>query len=54
MLDPLLFLIYINDIDRAVDNIKLSGKFADDTEIGHIIHSQRDNLDMQRDNLADW
>ena len=34
VLGPLLFLIFINDIDEAVSTIEIIRKFADDTKIG--------------------
>ncbi len=46
MLGPVLFIIYINDIDRGLNNF--IAKFADDTKIGNSVLSDRDrqNLSM--------
>jgi len=56
VLGPLLFIIFINDIDDAVDTITIIKKFADDTKIGQIITRRDDSLNLQRalDNLTDW
>ncbi len=54
VLGPLLFIIYINDLDTEI-NSRLS-KFADDTKIGRAIHSDDDANALQRDldNLCEW
>ncbi len=43
---PVLFIIYINDIDRGLNNF--IAKLADDTKIGNSVISDRDrqNLSM--------
>ena len=35
VLGPLLFVIFINDIDDCAENIDILLKFADDTKLGH-------------------
>ena len=54
VLGPLLFLIYINDIDLGITS-RLS-KFADDTKIGRKISSLEDVVAFQRDidRLVAW
>ena len=54
VLGPLLFVIYINDIDIGL-LCKIS-KFADDTKIGNRanIKAQRDNIQNDLDRLAKW
>ena len=51
---PLLFLIYINDIDDAVCSNLL--KFADDTKVFSVVQTQNDIDKLQRDllNLGKW
>ena len=54
VLGPLLFLIYINDIDNNItSNIS---KFADDTKIGHRITSDEDYRLLQSDlnKIVNW
>ncbi|MCP4269716.1 MAG: hypothetical protein GY777_29780, partial [Candidatus Brocadiaceae bacterium] len=54
VLGPLLFIIYINDLDTGV-NSSIS-KFADDTKIGRVINSVEDKraLQMDLDVLHEW
>ena len=47
VLGPLLFLIYINDIDQGVTS--MISKFADDTKIGRTILDKNDIVDLQND-----
>mgnify|MGYP003349270433 CR=1 FL=1 len=54
VLGPLLFVIYINDLDEGLScNIS---KFADDTKIGSVINSENDSLSLQKNlnMLSDW
>jgi len=54
VLGPLLFIMYINDIDDCVAGKIL--KFADDTKIFHTVHSDEDVSALQFDmcNLVEW
>ncbi|MDJ0596593.1 MAG: reverse transcriptase family protein [Pleurocapsa sp. MO_226.B13] len=54
VLGPLLFVIYINDLDTSIQS-SLS-KFADDTKIGSVIESEDDVNKLQRDlnKLCEW
>ena len=54
VLGPLLFLIYINDIDQGVGG--LISKFADDTKLGGVIKSCSDinKLQSDLDKLLEW
>ena len=56
MLGPLLFLIFINDIDQAVHNIDIIKKFADDTKIGNTMVTMEDRTKLQQalDKLCQW
>ena len=58
-LGPSLFLIFINDVDTAVDltiNSSLLSKFADDTEWARIVESEDDKRRFHEgvDALARW
>ena len=56
VLGPLLFLIFINDIDMAVEGIDIIKKFADDTKVGHVMETEADRVMMQEalDALCKW
>ncbi len=54
VLGPVLFIIYINDIDVGPNNF--ISKFADDTKIGNSIVTDHDRMSLQEDlrNISDW
>ncbi len=47
VLEPVSFIIYINQIDVGLNNF--ISKFADDTKIGNSIVDDRDKLNLQED-----
>jgi len=55
VLCPLLFVIYINDIDEFI-NVSHILKFADDTKIYHVVNSSTgiENLRSDLHNLVAW
>jgi ribonucleases P/MRP protein subunit RPP40 len=56
VLGPVLFLIFIRDLDRATQEGVLIRKFADDTKMAHEIKDAEDNAKLQRalDDLQAW
>ncbi len=46
-LGPVLFIIYINDIDLGFNNFV--SKFEDDTKIGNAVLSESDRWSLQED-----
>jgi hypothetical protein len=56
VLGPLLFTIFINDLDIATSDVELLLKFADDTKISRVINSDMDRAGLQAalDRLMDW
>jgi hypothetical protein len=56
VLGPLLFVVFINDIDEAVTYVNVIKKFADDTKVGQRMASQEDRQTLQKalDDLCDW
>ena len=57
VLGPTLFIVYINDIDNAVDTVfSILSKFADDTKVIRIVENDVDRAGLQADleNLLSW
>ena len=56
VLGPLLFIIFINDIDLAASDIGIMNKFADDTKLGQSVNSDCDRQKLQTclNKLCDW
>jgi hypothetical protein len=56
VLGPILFLVFINDMDAATSVIQVMKKFADDTKLGHTVSSdvERGELQGALDNLCRW
>jgi len=57
VLGPLLFLVFINDMDDQVEAIIcIMRKFADDTKLGKTVKDEKDQEEMQEalDKLCDW
>ena len=54
VLGPLLFIIYINDLDVGISSDV--SKFVDDIKIGRVIRTEQDASDLQGDleRLYDW
>ena len=54
VLGPLLFIIYINDLDVGLSSDV--SKFADDTKVGRVIRTEQDAGELQRDleKLYEW
>ncbi len=51
VLGPLLFIIYINDLDTGISSDV--SKFPDDTKIGRVIRSNQDASILQNE-LNSW
>ena len=53
VLGPILFLIFINDLDTAAGQVGLLKKFADDTKLGHSVETlaKREELQASLDRL---
>ncbi len=56
VLGPILFLIFINDVDSAVEFINILRKFADDTKLGQPSSTPEERELLQRalNNLCEW
>jgi hypothetical protein len=55
ILDPILFLLYVNDLPYVVNNAKVAS-FADDTKLFKCVDSHIDGASIQSDldNLEEW
>ena len=56
VLGPLLFIIYIDDIDQCANAINMIRKFADDTKVGnHVINfADCEQNPLSIDNMLAW
>ena len=56
VLGPILFLIFINDLDDAVPLVDILSKFADDTKLGKVMRTAEDGRILQEalDQLLLW
>jgi hypothetical protein len=56
VLGPLLFLIFINDLDDAAAGCDLLRKFADDTKLGKKMATQQDSTELQEslNKVLEW
>jgi len=56
VLGPILFVLFINDLDRAVTAGQILNKFADDTKIAQVLETQEDAVALQAslDRLCQW
>lgn len=56
VLGPLLFLIFINDLDEATEILSVARKFADDTKLGQRAGTEMERQQLQRaiDDLCSW
>jgi len=56
VLGPILFLIFINDLDSAAQFIDLLQKFADDTKLGQTAETpeEREKLQQSLTSLCEW
>ena len=53
---PVLFLLFINDLDEAATNSQLLKKFADDTKVAQVIEGPDSATELQSslDRLCNW
>ena len=47
VLGPLLFIVYINDIDSAAESLDVIRKFADYSKVGQTMASTEDKVKLQ-------
>ena len=55
LLGPILFLLFVNDMPRVVENTSLA-IFADDSKCYKVINQESDIVNLQRDldGLSTW
>ena len=53
---PVLFTIFINDLDSSVTRQQIIKKFADDTKVAQVLNGPEDAEELQRtlDSLCEW
>ena len=50
VLGPTLFIVFINDIDEAIDAVAgIISKFADDTKAGRVVADEMDQGTLQQE-----
>ena len=49
ILDPLMFILYVNAIAGNISNLSFKTPYADDAKIGREIKSMQDCADLQSD-----
>jgi hypothetical protein len=56
VLGPILFLIFINDLDMETPMVEIVRKFADDTKVGNGAKTMKEREDLQEalDKLSSW
>ncbi len=56
LLGPLIFVIFINDMDDMVSQINTLKKFANDTKLGKTVQTEQDREEFQEalDQLCAW
>jgi ribonuclease P/MRP protein subunit RPP40 len=47
VLGPLLFVIFINDMDEVVQQLNIEQKFADDIKLGKTVVTEKDRDKLQ-------
>ena len=47
VLGPLLFIIFINDLDEEITGGVMASKFADDTKVGRTVTTEEERAELQ-------
>jgi hypothetical protein len=56
VLGPILFLIFINDLDSVAPMVEIITKFADDTKLGNTVDTQKGREELQEalNQMSNW